>query len=215
MSIDEFHMPPQESPKLLEILRENTGVFVCREGSKKLILSGKFSQIEAAIKLLQHLIKLKGGNEASTSEVQPHFMKLLKQVYKRDLQEIEGKFAVKIVCDENASEVCISSRTMSTGQNRFQEGCEAFIDLYQKFHPKIRREVVELPNEASERRIRDAIRFVETNNPAIVEKEGNNLVVYAEKDGISSSVHALKQTLGLRREDDNSSRETTWTRSRK
>ena len=99
-----------------------------------------------------------------------------------------------------------SSRTMSTGQNRFPEGCEAFIDLYQKFHPKIGREVVELPNEANESRIREAISFVQTNNPAIVEKVENSLVVYAEKDGISSSVHALKQKLGLR--EDSSSRKT-------
>ena len=205
MSIDEFHMPPQEFQNLLEILRENTGV-VCREGSKKLILSGKFSQIEAANKLLQYLIKPKGENEASSFEVQPQFIKLLKQVYERELQEIEGKFAVKIVCNENASEVCISSKQMSKGQNRFQEGCEAFIDLYQKFHPKIRREVVELPNEAIESRIREVISFVETNNPAIVEKVENSLVVYAEKDDISSSVHALKETLGLR--EDSSSRKT-------
>ena len=235
VSFDKFHIPPQESQNVLEILKENTGVACGKES----ILSGKFSQIEAANKLLQYHIMLKGGNEAinyggnttqthhnsssgldkltnepsspiaesSSFEVQPQFMKLLKQVYKSNLQDIEGKFAVKIVWEENAaSQVCISSRAMSTGQNRFPEGCEAFIDLYQKFHPKIGREVVELPNEANESRIREAISFVQTNNPAIVEKVENSLVVYAEKGGISSSVHALKQKLGLR--EDSSSRKT-------
>ena len=236
MSFDKFHIPPQEYQKFLEILKANTKVEY-RKGSKNFILSGKFSQIEYANKLLQYLIKLKGGNEAihhsgnvdqthqdssrgsdelgsepssiaesSSFEVQPQFMKLLKQVYKRDLQDIEGKFAVKIVWEESASEVCISSRKKSKSQNRCPDGCEAFIDLYQKFHPKIRREVVELSNEASESRIREAISFVQRNNPAVVEKVENSLVVYAEKDGISSSVYALKQTLGLR--EDSSRRKT-------
>ena len=236
MSFDKFHIPPQESQNVLEILRENTGV-VSREGSKNFILSGNFSQIEYANKLLQYLIKRKGGDEAihhrgntdkthrgssrgsdelgsepssiaesSNFEVQPQFMKLMKQVYEEDLQDIEEKFAVKIVWEENASEVCISSRKQSKNQNRLPEGCEAFIVLYQKFHPRIKRDAVELPNETSERRIREAISFVETNNPAIVEKVENSLVVYAEEDGISSSVHALKQKLSLR--DDSSSRKT-------
>ena len=229
-------MSPQESQNLLEILKEKTKV-VCRKKSENFILSGTFSQIEAANKLLQYHIKLKRGHEAihhggntnqthrgsslgsdklgsepssiaesSNFEVQPQFMKLLKQVYEGDLQDIEEKFAVKIVWEENASEVCISSRKKSKSPNRFSEGCEEFIDLYQKFYPKIKREVVELPNEANESRTREAISFVQTNYPAIVEKVENKLVVYAEKDGISSSVHALKQRLSLR--DDSSSRKT-------
>ena len=233
MSIDKFHMPPQEFQSLLEILKENTQV-VCRKKPENCILSGTFSQIEAAHKLLQNRIKLKEGHEAiynadqthrgssrgsdelgsepssiaesSKFEVQPQFMKLLKQVYERDLQDIEEKFAVKIVWEENASEVSISSRKQSKSQNHFPEGCDAFIDLYQEFYPKIKREVVELPNEANESGTREAISFVQTNYPAIVEKGENSLVVYAEKDGISSSVHALKQTLGLR--EDNSRRKT-------
>ena len=233
MSFDKCHISPHEHQKLIEILKGNTEVVV-RTGSKDFILSGKFSQIEYANKLLQYL---KGGNEAihhggnvdqthqdssrgsdelgsepssvaksSSFEVQPQFMKLLKQVYKRDLQDIEEKFVVKIVWEENASEVCISSRKKSKSQNRFPEGCEAFIDLYQKFHPKIRREVVELSNEASESRIREAISSVQRDNPAIVEKVENSLVVYAENDVISSTVYALEQTLGLR--EDSSRRKT-------
>ena len=234
MNFDKFHIPPRESQNLLEILRENTGV-ACRKRSKIFILSGKLSQIEAANKLLYHLINLKGGNEAiggntaqthqdssrgsdelasepssiaesSSFEVQPQFMKLLRQVYKRDLQDIERKFTVKIDWDENAHQVSISHRKMSKGQNLFQEGCDEFIDLFQKFHPNIRREVVELPKEANDSRVQEAISFVETNNLVIVEKVENSLVVYAEKDGISSSVRALKQKLGLR--EDSSNRKT-------
>ena len=132
VSFDKFHIPPQESQNLLEILKENTGVAYGKES----ILSGKFSQIEAANKLLQYHIMLKGGNEAihygdNTTQthhnsssgldkltngpssppiaesnsfvVQPQFMKLLKQVHKSNLQDIEGKFAVKIVWEENAA----------------------------------------------------------------------------------------------------------------
>ena len=206
MSFDKSHIPHQKSQKFLKILKENTEV-VCRKKSNNFILSGKFSQIEYANKLLQCLgSEASSIAESSSFEVQPQFMKLLKQVYEGDLQDIEEEFAVKIVWEENASEVCISSRKQSKNQNRLPEGCEAFIVLYQKFHPRIRRDAVELPNETSERRIREAISFVETNNPAIVEKVENSLVVYAEKDGISSSVYALKQTLGLR--DDSSRRKT-------
>ena len=207
------------------------------KGSKNLILSGTFSQIEAAHKLLQFLISTKGGKgsvyyggytvktqgnssrgldelssvtsnitEPSSFEVQPQLMKLLKRVHKTDLQGIEENFGVVIFFNENASLVRINPRRMSNGQNRFQEGCDAFIDLYQKFYPNIGREVVELTNEANDALVLEAVSFVQSKSPVIVEKVENNLVVYAEKAVISSSVHALKETLGVTK--DSGSRKT-------
>ena len=193
------------------------------KGSKNLILSGTFNQIEAAHKLLQFLIRTKGGKgsvyyggkttktrdldelssvtanitEPSSFEVQPQFMKLLKRVRKTNLQDIKENFGVVIVWDENASQVRINPGKLSNGQNRFQEGCDAFIDLYQKFHPNIGRELVELPNEANDALVLEAVSFVQSKTPAIIENVENNLVVYAEKAVISSSVHALKEKLGV------------------
>ena len=208
-----------------------------RKGSKNLILSGSFSQIKEAQKLLQFLIRTKGGKESvyygvntaktqgnssrgldelssvtsnitepSSFEVQPQFMNLLKRVRKTDLQGIEENFGVVIVWDEDASQVRINPRRMSNGKNRFQEGCDAFIDLYQKFHPNIGREVVELTNEANDALVLKAVSFVQSKTPVIVEKVDNNLVVYAEKAVISSSVHALKEKLGVTK--DSGSRKT-------
>ena len=144
--------------------------------------------------------------EPSCIEVQPQFMKLLQRAYKSNLRDIEEKFCVKIVWEENASQVRISPKRMSNGQNRFHEGCDAFIDLYQKFHPTMGREEVELPDEANESRVLQAISSVRNENPVIVERVKNNLVVYAEKDYISKSVCALKEKLGFITQD--SSRKT-------
>ena len=186
------------------------------------------TQQEEAHKLLQFLIRTKGGKESvyhgvdtaksqenssrgldelsgvtstvtepSSFEVQPQFMNLLKRVRKTDLQGIEENFGVVIVWDEDASQVRINPRRMSNEKNRFQEGCCAFIDLYQKFHPNIGREVVELTNEANDALVLEAVSFVQSKTPVIVENVENNLVVYAEKAVISSSVHALKEKLGV------------------
>jgi len=234
--LSKLHLPPLEAKNILDTLKENTQV-AHSKGSKNLILSGTFSQIEAAHKLLQFLISAKGGKgsvyyggnitktqgnssrgldelssvtanitEASSFEVQPQFMKLLKRVRKTNLQDIEENFGVVIIWNDNASQVRINPGKMSNGQNRFQEGCDAFIDLYQKFHPNIGREVVELPDEANGALVFEAVSFVLSKTPVIVEKVENNLVVYAEKAVISSSVHTLKEKLGLTK--DGSSRKT-------
>ena len=221
INFDKAHLSPRESKNMLEVLKDNTEV-AYRKVSEGFILSGTFRQIEAAHKLLQYLVKVKGGNaairnchdkaqnqqdelvndtsnitETSCFEVQGQFMKLLQRAYKSNLRNIEEKFCVKIVWEENASQVRISPKRMPKGQNRFHEGCDAFIDLYQKFHPTMGREEVELPDEANESRVLQAISSVQNENPVIVERVKNNLVVYAEKDYISKSVYTLKEKLGL------------------
>ena len=124
-------------------------------------------------------------------------MKLLKRVHKRDLQEIEGNFVVKIVWDENTTQVRISPRKVPNRLNRFQEGCDAFVDLYRKFHSNMGREEVELPNGTDEIRVVEVVSQAEAENPVIIEKVDKNLIVYAEKNKISSLVQSFKEKLGL------------------
>ena len=142
--------------------------------------------------------------ESNSFEVQPQFMKLLKRVYKTQLKEIEENFCVQIVWDKNTTQVSISSR--KNRQNRFQEGCDAFIDLYQKFYPNIERKEVELPDGTDEARINKAVSLAKTEDPVIIEMVNKNLVVYAEKNTIRTSVQSLKERLGLT--NDGSSRKT-------
>ena len=56
-------MSPQESNNTLEVLKVNTEV-AYRNFPEGHILSGTFRQIEAAHKLLQYLVHVKGGNTA-------------------------------------------------------------------------------------------------------------------------------------------------------
>ena len=199
--------------------------------SKAFIVSGTFSQIKAAHEHLQILINQNGKrrkkviscgkNGAQTQqdsshcsdkvtsntstipeshrfEVQPQFMKLLKRVYKTQLKEIEENFCVQIVWDEDTTQVSISSR--KNRQNRFNEGCDAFIDLYQKFHPNMGREEVKIPN-VDKALILQAVSLVEAVDPVIIEKTDENLVIYAEKNSIRSSVQSLKEKLGLKNDE--------------
>ena len=136
-------------------------------------------------------------------ECQPQIVNLLARTYKKNLQDIEKEFGVKILWDKNKSAVRIFKKIALQGQKRFQEGCDAFIDLFQKLHPKVRREVVDLPHGANEFEILEAISFAQAENPMIIEKVKNSLEVYAEKDNISTSVHALKENLGLTNDGGN------------
>lgn len=228
VNFETFHIPPKDSQNMLELLKENTKVEV-RNRTGNCILAGTFNQIDAARKFLQHLIEMhfgknaiaihrhddttstqkdssraSDGAETNSFEVQPQFMNLLKQVYNSKLQSMEETFGVKILWEENASQVRICRTETSQEENRFQEGCDAFIDLYQKFHPNMRREEVELPHGADEAQIIEAISRAQAENRAIFEKVQNNIVVYAEKESISTSVHALKEKLAL----DGSNRKT-------
>ena len=149
--------------------------------------------------------------EPSCFEVQPQFMKLLQRAYKSNLRDIEEKFCVKIAWEENASQLRISPKHVPNGQNRFQEGCDAFIDLYQK---SMGREEVELPDEANESRVLQAISSFQNENPVIVERVKNKLVVYAEKDYISKSVYALKEELGLTQDSSRKTRHSQRNKNR-
>jgi len=139
VNFSKLHLTPQESQDILDTLKENKEV-AHRKGSKNLtILSGTFSQIDAAHKLLQFHITGKGrkgnfhngGSSArkQSFEVQAQFMNLLTRLHETNLHNIEHDFGVKIVWGENASQVRIFPKKTSDEQNRFQKGCDAFIDL--------------------------------------------------------------------------------------
>ena len=209
MCFESIHLLPRQSEDILEIVKENTGVELeYRKDTEVVIMTGTFDQIEAAHKLLQYLVSQQMKREKKVAsygdiddfskfEVQPLFMKLLKRVLNKKLQEIEEKSCVKIRCDENMSQVFIRPSKITAKQNYFQEGCDAFIDLYQKFIPNIGREEVNPPKDADTTFILEAVATAEAENPMIIEKTGGLLVVYAEKKSMKRSVQSLKKELGL------------------
>ena len=209
MCFESIHLLPRQSEDILEIVKENTGVELeYRKDTEVVIMTGTFDQIEAAHKLLQYLVSQQMKREKKVAsygdiddfskfEVQPLFMKLLKRVLNKKLQEIEEKSCVKIRCDENMSQVFIRPSKITAKQNHFQEGCDAFIDLYQKFIPNIGREEVNPPKDADTTFILEAVATAEAENPMIIEKTGGLLVVYAEKKSMKRSVQSLKKELGL------------------
>ena len=234
MNFENIHLSTRQSGDILQVVKENTGVAYRKGAKNTIIMTGTIDQIEVAHKLLQCLMNQKaklgkkvtnyGNNAGLTSvgmnelvndtsnisrsnnfEVQPQFMKLLKSVCNDKLQEIEEKFCVQIECDENASKVFITSKNTGV-QDHFQKGCDAFIDLYQKFVPNIGREEVGLPKGADAAFIQKAVTTTEAINAMICEKTEKALVVYAEKKSIKSLVQSLKEELGLT--NDQSSKRT-------
>ncbi|KAL9974231.1 hypothetical protein ACROYT_G011246 [Oculina patagonica] len=71
------------------------------------------------------------SKDLNSFEVQPQFMKLLKRVYKTNLQDIEEKYGVEIVWSENATHVKLHPCKTPNDPDSYQKGCDAFIDLYQ------------------------------------------------------------------------------------
>ena len=209
MCFESIHLLPRQSEDILEIVKENTGVELeYRKDTEFVIMTGTFEQIKAAHKLLQYLVSQQMKREKKVAsygdiddfskfEVQPLFMKLLKRVLNKKLQEIEEKSCVKIRCDENMSQVFIRPSKITAKQNHFQEGCDAFIDLYQKFIPNIGREEVNPPKDADTAIIQEAVATAAAENPMIIEKTEGLLVVYAEKKSMKRSVQCLKEELGL------------------
>lgn len=129
-------------------------------------------------------------------DVQPTFMKLLKQVYKPTLQDMEKEFCLEIVWGEDERRVTIRPKE-NTQESLYRDGCDAFVCLYQKVHLDFKREVIEMENVNDQECIQNAIRLVEAQNRVVIEKLNNQLFVYAEEADLKSSVKALKKQLGL------------------
>ena len=104
---------------------------------------------------------------------------------------------MKITCDKNMSQVFIRPSKITAEQNHFQEGCDAFIDFYQKFIPNVGREEVNPPKDADTEFIQEAVTTAEAENPMIIEKTEGLLVVYAEKKSVKRLGQSLKEELGL------------------
>jgi len=129
--------------------------------------------------------------------VQPTVMKVLKQVYKTTLQDMEKEFCLEIVWGEDEQEVTIRPKE-NTQESLYLDGCDAFTSLYQKVHQDLKREVLEIEdNVHDEEGIQNAIQLVEGQNPVVIEKLKNKLFVYAEENVMESTVKALNKQLAL------------------
>ena len=128
-------------------------------------------------------------------EVQPLIMKLLHRVYETRLKEIKEVHGVNIIWEENANLVQICPAT--TVSETYHKGSEEFINLYQEWYSKMRREEIELELSDSRELATEDIRNLEAENNVVMEVKENKLVVYAEETNISVAVQALKKTLGL------------------
>lgn len=137
------------------------------------------------------------NNKSESCDVQPKVMQLLKRVHKKKLQDIQETFSVEIDWIENTNKVNICPKKGLNNLIRLQEGCDAFINLYQEFYPNMAREEVELSDSANERLVQHVVSVAEADDPIIIEKADRNLVVYAEKNSIRGYVQVLKEKLGI------------------
>lgn len=221
INFEKLGLFPQDTQSILDVLK-STGVEY-RNSSACFVLSGTFPQIEAVYEILQRLVNEKRQGERSatlterdtssrldflTSEasnvadfevavVEPRAMQLLNRIYINKLQEIEENFVVKIDWDENTSKVHILRRSLPDRESRLNEGFNAFVDLYREFYPdKMRREEVKLPKDVDEGLLH-SISLSMANDPMIIEREDNKLVVYAEKSSIRKFLQSLKKKLRI------------------
>lgn len=132
-------------------------------------------------------------------------MQLLKRAYKEKLQDIEETFCVKIDWIENTNQLNICPKKGLSSLICLQEGCNAFINLYQEFFPNMAREEVELSDSVNKRLVQHVVSLAEADDPIIIKKADRNLVVYAEKNNIRGYVQVLKEKLGIA-SDSNSKR---------
>lgn len=151
------------------------------------------------------ILGLNNKSESCSFDVQPKVMQLLKRVHKKKLQDIQETFSMEIDWIENTNRVNISPKKGLNDLIRLQEGCDAFVILYQEFYPNMAREEVELSDSANERLVQHVVSVAEADDPIIIEKADRNLVVYAEKNSIRGYVQFLKEKLGIAR-DSNSER---------
>ena len=136
------------------------------------------------------------STDIQTFDVEPHFMKLLKRSYRKELLDIEKEFSLEIVWVQDVPFVEIHPR-QEIQTSKYQKGCEAFISLYQRVHQYMKKEVVDVENVDNDEEIQNAISLVEEDNPVVILNLKGHLTVYGEEKYIKSSVQALKKKLGL------------------
>lgn len=132
--------------------------------------------------------------KACTFEVDPTFMKLLRRVHKEKLEQIEREYHLRIVWPKNEAQVEIKP-TPLTEETHYQEGCDAFIDLYQTTHHTMKRQVIDVRDIHDDGKIKEAITFVESKHPVFIEKVGGHLSVYSKEIYLERSVQTLRERL--------------------
>ena len=136
------------------------------------------------------------SESSSYFEVQPQFMKLLQKIHKNTISNMEQRFGIKIIWEENTSQVWVHlARKTSNGNDSCKEGCDEFIDLYKNVIQNVSRNVVHPPKEAGGELIDKTIIAFQEDHPAVCEREGNTVVIYAEKDRSRSFYRALEERL--------------------
>ncbi|KAK2554435.1 Uncharacterized protein P5673_024148 [Acropora cervicornis] len=184
------------------------------------VFSGSLPQIQAmGDRLLQHVAGVKEVKENTSAtgnthpvsprsvdkpfsesssylEVQPPFMKLLQRIHKNTISNMEQRFGIKIIWEENTSQVWVHpARKTSNGNDSCKEGCDEFIDLYKNVIQNVSRNVVHPPKEAGGELIDKTIIAFQEDHPAVCEREGNTVVIYAEKDRSRSFYRTLEERL--------------------
>ncbi|PFX27331.1 uncharacterized protein LOC111327799 [Stylophora pistillata] len=134
--------------------------------------------------------------EERTFEVEPKFMKFFIRVHKEKLEQIEREYHLKIIWPENEPGVDIKPTSLAE-ETHYQEGCDAFIDLYQTIYHTMKRQVIDVRDIHDDGKIKEAIAFVESKHPVVIEKAEGQLIIYSEDIHLKSSVKALKNILGL------------------
>lgn len=71
------------------------------------------------------------------------------------------------------------------------------IDLYQTICPTTWREVINVRDIHDDGKIKEAIAFVESKHPVVIEKVEGQLSVYSEKIHLERSVQALIKRLAI------------------
>lgn len=95
-------------------------------------------------------------------------MKLFKRVHNEKLEQIKRESHLEIVWAENEARVKIKPTPLIEG-TQYQEGCNAFIDLYQTVHQSMKRQVVDIKDIHDDGKIKESIAFVESKHPVVIE----------------------------------------------
>ena len=136
-------------------------------------------------------------------------MKLLKRAYEKELQEMEKKFAIGIVWDKDATRVEIRTSQISDAKH-FQDGCDAFIDLYQNVFKDMKRELIVIADCSDDAAVQQVINAVMAENPVLIEKiDTGELSVYGQRSGIRKAIDDLKRELGKAKGGSQNSRRVT------
>ncbi|PFX11753.1 E3 ubiquitin-protein ligase DTX3L, partial [Stylophora pistillata] len=146
-----------ENPEVPDRILERTHVF-----------RGKVVDVRPSHARKQFKEDYKERVEACILEVEPNFMRLLRRVHKEKLEQIERDYHLRIVWPENEARVEIKP-TPLTEETHYQEGCDAFIDLYQTINHTMKRQVIDVKDIHDDGKIKKTA-FLGSSHPVVIEK---------------------------------------------